>query len=335
MTELIVHSAGAGLTVQDLGRPGFLALGLSRGGAADRIALFEAAALLAQPIGAVLEMPGFGGRFEVSQTTRIALCGAPMRASIDGSALVWNASHLLPAGAILDIGAVTQGVYGYLAFGGGLATPQILGGQGAHLTAGLGGLLESEDRLSIGQDTGDVVGQALSSVPRWDGGTVRVLPSLQTEMFSTEQRRRFESAPLTRDTRANRMGIRLLPDGEGFGLTVGGTILSEVITPGDIQIPGDGAPYVLLSECQTTGGYPRIGTVIPADLPRVAQAPAGARLQFRFVTRKDAMAAEAEYRKLLSDLSRKTYPLVRDPADIPDLLSYSLISGVTAGEEMQ
>ncbi|WP_299927741.1 urea amidolyase [uncultured Pelagimonas sp.] len=334
MTEMIVHSAGPGVTVQDDGRGGYLALGLSRGGAADRIALFEAAALLAQPIGAVLELPGFGGRFEVTQATRIAFCGAPMRARIDGVSAVWNASHLLPAGAILDIGAVTQGVYGYLAFGGGLATPHILGGQGTHLTAGLGRVLQSGDRLPLGPDKGGDVGQTLDPLPRWDGGTARVLPSLQTEMFSPDQRQRFEASPLTRDTRANRMGVRMLPDGEGFGLTAGGTILSEVITPGDIQIPGDGAPYVLLSECQTTGGYPRIGTVIPADLPRVAQTPAGARLQFRFVTRDDAMAAEAEYRRSLSDLPRKTYPLVRDPADIPDLLSYSLISGVTAGEEM-
>ncbi len=334
MTELIVHKAGPGVSVQDDGRPGFLALGLSRGGAADRIALYEAAALLAQPTGAVLELAGFGGRFEVTEPTRIALCGAPMRASIDDSAVIWNTSHLLPAGAVLDIGAVTQGVYGYLAFGGGIDEPNILGGQGAHLTAGLGRLLQGGDCVPLGQDQGTMVGQTLAPMPRWDGGTVRVLPSLQTEMFSAEQRQRFVSSPLTRDSRANRMGVRLLPEDEGFGLSAGGTILSEVITPGDIQIPGDGAPYVLLSECQTTGGYPRIGTVIPADLPRVAQAPAGARLLFQFVTRDQAIEAEVDFRNSLAGLTRQTYPLVRDPADISDLLSYSLISGVTAGEEM-
>ncbi len=84
-------------------------------------------------------------------------------------------------------------------------------------------------------------------------------------------------------------------------------------------------------ECQTTGGYPRIGTVIPADLPRVAQAAPGVELRFRFVSRAEALEAEAGYRRALGAITVR--PLVRDPADMPDLLSHSLISGVTAGEE--
>lgn len=333
MTVLIAHQVGPGVTVQDAGRAGYLSFGLSRGGAADRMALAEGAALLGQPVGAALEMAGMGGRFEVTAPTRIALTGAPMRASVDEAALAWNASHLLPAGAVLDIGGVTSGVYGYLSFGGNLATPTLLGGQGAHLAAGLGRALAAGDRLEIGPDTGTTTGQGLKMAPRWDGGTLRVLPSLQTELFAQEQRDRFESTTLTRDSRGNRMGVRLLPEGEGFGLTAGGTILSEVITPGDIQIPGDGAPYILLAECQTTGGYPRIGTVIPADLPKVAQTPAGTALRFRFVTLDEALLAERAYRKHLAELPRTRFPLIRDPHDISNLLSYTLISGVTAGED--
>lgn len=333
MTCLIVHSVGPGVTVQDAGRAGYLALGLSRGGAADRMALAEGAALLRQPIGAALEMAGLGGRFKVTGPTRIALTGAPMRASLDGAALAWNASHLLPAGSVLDIGGVSHGVYGYLSFGGNLGTPQLLGGQGAHLAAGLGRALAAGDRLAIGADAGTGTGQGLKVMPRWAGGTLRVLPSLQTDLFSPDQRARFETSTLTRDSRGNRMGVRLQPDGQGFGLTAGGTILSEVITPGDIQIPGDGAPYILMAECQTTGGYPRIGTVIPPDLPKVAQTPAGAALRFRFVTMDEALLAERAYCKHIADLPRASFPLIRDPRDISDLLSYSLISGVTAGED--
>lgn len=333
MSVVIVHQVGPGVTVQDTGRAGYLALGLSRGGAVDRMALAEGAALLGQPVGAALEMAGMGGRFEVTAPTRIALTGAPMRASLDGAALAWNASHLLPAGGMLDIGGATSGVYGYLSFGGNLATPTLLGGQGVHLAAGLGRAVAAGDRLAIGPDTGTVTGQGLKVAPRWDGGTLRVLPSLQTDLFTQAQRDRFESTTLLRDSRGNRMGVRLQPEGEGFGLTAGGTILSEVITPGDIQIPGDGAPYVLLAECQTTGGYPRIGTVIPADLPKVAQTSAGTALRFRFVTLEEALMAERAYRKHLADLTRSRFALVRDPHDISDLLSYTLISGVTAGED--
>jgi allophanate hydrolase len=122
---LIVHRAGPGVSVQDKGRPGYLAFGLSRGGAADRLALAEGAALLGQSDTlAALELPGMGGEFEATEDMRIALTGAPMRASIEGERVVWNASHMLPRGARLSIGAVEAGAYGYLHLGGGIATPE-------------------------------------------------------------------------------------------------------------------------------------------------------------------------------------------------------------------
>ncbi|MEL6800841.1 MAG: urea amidolyase, partial [Pseudomonadota bacterium] len=136
---LVVKQAGPGALVQDLGRPGFLTFGLSRGGAADRQALFEAAALLGQdPECAALEMAAMGGQFEATEDLRIALTGAPMRATLDGARLAWNASHLMPAGATLAIGPAERGVYGYLSLGGGLATDMQLGARGAHLAGGLG-----------------------------------------------------------------------------------------------------------------------------------------------------------------------------------------------------
>lgn len=332
--SLHVLSCGPGVTVQDPGRPGFLAQGLSRGGAADRLALAEGAALLGQAVGAALEMAGMGARFRFDRAARIALSGAPMRASLDGQTLRWNASHSIPEGSTLDIGGASKGVYGYLSVGGGFALPMRLGAQGAHLAAGLGRVLEVGDSLPLGDDPGGPTGLCLPEDDRFGGGTLRVLPSLQTGLYPDAERHRFEAETFTRDTRGNRMGVRLRPEGAGFGLEQGQTILSEVITPGDIQIPGDGAPYVLLSECQTTGGYPRIGTVLPCDLPRVAQAGPGAALRFRFVTRTEALEAETKHRARIAGLAKAAQPLIRDPADLPDLLSYTLISGVTAGEEL-
>lgn len=327
-------SVGPGVTVQDMGRTGLLGEGVSRGGAADRLALAEGAALLAQPVGAALEMTGMGGRFRMGRAARVALTGAPMQASSDGVALRWNASHLLPEGAVLEIGGALSGVYGYVTFGGGLDVPEVLGAQSAHLAAGIGRVLAVGDRLALGEDRGAATGMGLEVADRFGGGTLRVLPSLQTEVFPEAMRARFCAETFRRDTRGNRMGIRLLPPGEGYGLEAGGRILSEVITPGDIQIPGDGAPYVLLAECQTTGGYPRIGTVIPADLPRVAQAGPGAELRFRFVTRDEALAAERAMRADIAALPGRVQPLVRDPGDI-NLLAHDLVSGVTDGEVMR
>lgn len=331
---LIVHQAGPGVTVQDLGRPGYLAYGLSRGGAADRLALYEGAALLGQAVdSAALEMAGMGGTFEATEDMRIALTGAPMRASIDGAALAWNASHPLHAGARLTIGPATAGVYGYLHVGGGIATPEILGARSAHLAAGIGAPLAAGDTLPVGPDRGGETGLVLDADDRFSGGEVRVVAGYQTGMFPDEEVARFEETRFTRDARGNRMGVRLAPGGDGFASRAGLTVLSEAIVPGDIQVTGDGAPFVLMSECQTTGGYPRIGAVLPCDLPRVAQAAPGTALRLRFVPSKEALAVERRAAEARDGLRRRLTHLTRDPHDIRDLLSYQLISGVIAGNE--
>jgi len=332
MSRLIVHDAGPGVSVQDLGRPGYLAFGLSRGGAADRLAMAEGAALLHQSEGlAALEMAGIGGSFEVSHDTRIALTGAPMRASVDGAPLVWNASHLLHAGSRLSIGAATRGVYGYLHLGGGIATTERLGARSAHLAAGLGALITAGDDLPLGEDrTGAETGLVLPTDDRFEGGEVRVVPGFQTGFFPDEEITRFSATQFTRTARGNRMGVRFDPDGEGFASVAGLSVLSEVIVPGDIQITGDGAPFVLMAECQTTGGYPRIGAVLPWDLARVAQAAPGTHLHLRFVPHDEALAAERRAAEVRDGLRRRLRPLTRDPHDIRDLLSYQLISGVIA-----
>lgn len=333
---LLMHSVGPGVTVQDLGRPGYLALGLSRGGAADRLALYEGAALLGQaPDHAALEMAGMGGVFEATADIRIALTGAPMRASLAGAPLLWNASHSLPAGARLKIDGVEAGTYGYLSFGGGLAEPAFLGQQSVHLAAGIGRPLKAGDQLAIAADTGSATNLKLAPDNRFTGGTLRLVPSLQTDLFSTEDIARFEATVFTRDVRGNRMGVRLMSNGPGFGQTANLSVVSEVVVPGDVQITGDGTPFVLMSECQTTGGYPRIGSVLPSDLPRVAQAQPGAQLRFAFVSLEAALEIEQKDKARRGALKKSVAPLIRDPKEIANLRAYQLIGGVTAGDDLE
>lgn len=332
--ELRILRAGPAMTVQDQGREGYLDAGISRGGAADRTALAEGAALLGQaPTTPAIEMMGMGGEFEVTEDTRIALTGAPMRAQVDGTKLTWNASHRLAAGSKLTIGPALHGTYGYLHIGGGLSSEMRLGSKSAHLSAGIGGLLETGDALEIAEDHGTQCGDYLDQPDRFEGGEIRVVPSFQTPLFSNSVVRRFQATPMVKDARANRMGVKLTSEGEGFQATDGKNILSEAIVPGDIQITGDGTPFVLMAECQTVGGYPRIATVLPCDLPKVAQAPAGAKLTFRFVDMAEAVAIEREAANDRVELPRKMRPLIRDPRAMSDLLSYNLISGMIAGDE--
>ncbi|MEM9577665.1 MAG: biotin-dependent carboxyltransferase family protein [Pseudomonadota bacterium] len=328
---LRILSAGPAMTVQDLGREGFLAHGLTRGGAADVLALYEGAALLGQsPELAALEMVGMGGTFKTDKDTMIALTGARMTAKIDNAPLIWNASHLLPAGAKLSIGGAVEGTYGYLSVAGGIDVAKTMGARSSHLTAGVGRLLRPDETLPL---TKAVSGKAASFIVpegRMAGGTIRVVPSIQTDQFTRETLDRFAKTEFRRDPRGNRQGVRMASDGDGFFVDGGLSIVSEIIIEGDIQITGDGAPYVLMCECQTTGGYPRIGTVLPSDLPRVAQAPVGASLRFQFVTLEEARQIEQRARADRKALAGRVEPLVRDPSDIPDLLSYQLVGGVVS-----
>lgn len=335
MARISLQRTGPGVTLQDMGRSGYLARGLSRGGAMDRLALIEGAALLAQDATlAGIEIAGSFLSLRTDTPLRIALTGAPMRALCDGAALAWQASHLLPAGAVLDLSG-SRGGYSYISFGGGLDTPELMGARSAHLAAGLGRMLDAGDELPLGRDPGHRTGLTLAPLPRFDGGVLRIVETPQTQLFPKDTRDRFTNTPFRKDARGNRMGQRLLPNGAGFALETGLSILSEAIAPGDVQITGDGMPFVLMAECQTTGGYPRIATILPSDLPRLVQAPAGAELRFRFIPLDDAVALERTEATRRAALHTELRPLIRDPHDMADLLAYQLISGVTRGDDLE
>lgn len=327
---LEILDAGPAVTIQDLGRTGYIAQGLTRGGALDRRALHEAAALLAQPVTAALEMVGMGGRFRATRDTRIALTGAPMTAKLDDAPVEWHGSHRMRAGSVLDIGGVRRGAVGYLSFAGGIDADPLMGAQSAHLAAGLGSILAAGDAIALRGDPGGEADLVLPADDRFDGGTVGIVTSLQSHLFGQEALERFARTAFTRDARANRQGIRLNPEGAGFAAEGGLRVVSEIIVPGDIQITGDGAPYVLMCESQTTGGYPRIATVLPSDLPRIAQAPLGAAIRCRLYEPQDAIRREEAARADIAALPRKVAPRLRDVYAIPDLLRYRLIDGAVS-----
>ena len=327
---LVVHQCGPALAIQDMGRFGHLATGMMRGGAADTKALHEGAALLDQsPDCAALEMVGTGGTFQATTDLCIALTGASMRTSLNGSPIVWNASHAMHAGDTLTIGPTLSGTYGYLHVSGGIDTDPIIASRAAHMTIGLGALVKPGDVLPVGR-LKDTANQCLPHDKRFEGGEVRIVPSAQTHRFPDHLQNRFEQTLFRRDPRANRQAIRLDFEGDGFADPSGLSIVSEIVTPGDIQIAGDGTPYILSIECQTTGGYPRIGTVIPSDFAKVVQTPAGRELRFRFISIAEARDIETRARADLQKIKTRITPLLRDPHEMKDLLSYNLISGAIA-----
>jgi len=325
--RLHVLDAGPGLCMQDLGRPGHIGIGLSPGGAIDSDSLLRGHALLGNALDAVaLEMAGFGGIFQVEGTSRVALTGANMRATLNREPVVPNATYSIANGDELWIGPATASVYGYLHIGGGFQAEAVLGGRGYHGIANLGRLVRQGDVLDAGSETAS--GAPPMTLPAAAPSTapIRVMDGPQTSLFPEDVRARFEATRFIRSTKGNRQGVRL--DHDGAPYSTGGqlTLASDFIAAGDIQMTGDGTPFVLLADCQTMGGYPRIGTVLPGDLPRIAQAIPGSEVTFRFVTLEEAENSWKGAGARLEGFRRSVSPLVRDPHEMRDLLGYEFIS---------
>ena len=324
--QLTLDKAGPGLSIQDLGRDGGMGLGLSRGGAADRRAFLKGAALLGNPAdAAALEMTVGGGQFRVDAPTRIAISGATLRATIDGNALEHLASYALKPGEALRIGPPDTGVYGYLHVAGGLLSDKELGGRGRHRIAGLGPDLAPGDRLPFGDDPEPDAPPLRLSPDQPVDAPVRVIPGPQTGLFPKGILARFQDTVFIRIPRGNRQGVRMDHDGAPFATEAQLGQVSDFITEGDIQMTGDGTPFVLLAECQTMGGYPRIGTVIPADLHRIAQARLDEEVRFRFIGFDEAEATWQTDEDLYRSFRKAREPRIRDPREMADLLSYELI----------
>ena len=334
MARLSILQAGPNTALQDLGREGFLKYGLSRGGAMDRLAILEAAALLGGGLGiAALETPT-GLRASVDAGQRVALTGAPMRADIDGRAIGWNATHLLMPGEVLTVRPTGQGVYGYVAFGGGFDEPLRMGSVATHFGARLGRALEAGDGLELGDD-GNLAAPPLVLSPdnRFAGGAVRMVTGPQTEHYSPETLTRFTQTRFSKSGQANRQAALLEHDGRSFDAQNALGVVSDVIVPGDIQMSGAGEPFVLMAECQTIGGYPRIGAILPQDLPIVAQASQGSELWFELISLDEADAVYMSDKAIFRRIRDRSKPMARSPHDIANLLSYQLISGAIAGDE--
>jgi antagonist of KipI len=299
-----VEDAGLFTTVQDLGRPGHARLGVSAAGAADATALVVANRLAGNPDGAAaLEMTLKGGRFRFDAEAYVALAGADMQAAIDGRTLpAWSAAPV-PAGATLACGIATTGARAVLAVRGGIQVPPVLGSASTHVPSGLGGhagrALLRGDRLSIGDlaagpppvtrrvDPGARAAlapdsfAAATAAPGSVVVTLRVTAGTQTDCFDAPSRRLLVDGEYRVGSASDRMGLRL--EGAPIPPPAGGTMLTEGMPLGAVQIPPAGQPVILFVDHQTTGGYPVIASIATADLSCVAQLRPGARVRFEMI----------------------------------------------------
>lgn len=342
--SLKVVRAGLFDTVQDLGRVGYMALGMPTAGAMDRIGLTLANALAGNPANtAGLEIGVMGPDLLVeADSVRVALTGPLSPALIESEGatpkpLESDRSHLLKRGQVLRVGMVEGASTAYLTVAGGFALPAFMGSLSTYSRAGIGGFggrkLAAGDSVPLQLDQAPAGDERKLSGPfDYGAGPIRVIWGPQDDYFSEAGKQTFVSSEYRVSKEADRMGIRF--EGPTIEHSKGADIISDGIGPGAIQVPGAGLPIVLLGDRQTVGGYSKIATVASVDLPRLGRLLPGRTVHFAAITVEEA---EALRREQETRLARAIATLqVARPAggiDLARLYEENLIDGIVFEHE--
>ncbi len=302
MEQMTVHRAGPLTSVQDLGRPRQRALGVSCGGALDPCAAQIANLLVANPAeAALLEITLGAVRLRFADERRVAWCGGEFAVEIAGAKIPAGRPAVVRPGEELQIGPSQCGCRAWLAIGGGIEVPAVLGSRSTDLRAGFGGYngraLQDGDELSLGKATPFAPDSARvapwGAPPEWTRTArhtpiLRVVRGAEWGRFERKAQEAFLKTTFTASARADRMGVRL--EGAELSRKDKREMLSEAVAPGTVQIANDGQPILLLGDCQTIGGYPKIAHVITVDLAAAAQLQPNDVVRFEEVAPAEAAA---------------------------------------------
>lgn len=300
MSRLMIEASTPLCLLQDAGRFGVRHLGVTQGGAADWCSMSWANWLLGNDLDVSVIEVTLGGFAVVAQEDCVlALAGADLGAQIDGQALAPWRSFKLGKGQTLQFTQPLLGARAYLAAPGGFDAPQVLGSSATVVREELGGLdgmglpLAKGAMLSYRGEVLQVREVPLKHRPDFRLNTpLDLVLGAQIGQFSGQSLFDVFNSPWTLDSRADRMGIRLL----GKALQYQGRpMISEGIPLGAVQVPPDGQPIVLLNDRQTIGGYPRLGALTPLALARLAQCLPGAQVRLRPVVQDIAHREHVEY----------------------------------------
>ncbi|HUO00869.1 MAG TPA: biotin-dependent carboxyltransferase family protein [Bradyrhizobium sp.] len=301
MSKLVISSIGPASSVQDGGRPGSQRYGLTPGGAIDRLALAVANTLVGnKAFAAAVEIGPFGASFTAREgAVRVALAGAPRNAEIAKRPVAFESSVTLADGETLTLGFARGAAFSYLAIEGAIEGEPMFGSLSVNARAGLGSPyprpLQSGDELKVAAASG--VAERRIDLPAAVNGPIRVLLGPQDDEFSDEAKSLFLDSDWKISATSDRMGYRL--EGPIIKHLHGHNIVSDGTVNGSIQVPGNGAPIVLMPDRGTSGGYPKIATVISPDLGRFAQIPAGQAFRFKAISMAEAQAEARKFAELL------------------------------------
>lgn len=259
-------------TVQDFGRFGYRRYGIPQSGAMDRQMMIAANQFVGNPENfPVIEFALMGMELEALEETVISVVGASLK--VNGQ--VKGKCEKVSVGDKVSVSS-PMFVYGYLGMGGSIQAKEDFGSVSTYERAGFGGMdgrrLQTGDVL-VSNGEGEISVQV--DIPTRENAelvTIRIMKGPEWNLL--KELPSFESFQV--DGSSDRMGIRLT----GARLACDyQEIASSAVIPGTIQLPADGQPIILMNDCQTTGGYPRIGKVFVEDLGRLAQMKPGKKVR--------------------------------------------------------
>jgi len=298
MMSICVRRPGLFTTVQDAGRWGYQHFGVPVAGAMDSASHRLANAIVGNdPSAATLEITLVGPELECGRPTLFAVTGAEFDVCLDGVGVATNTSYLALPGQVISFGERRSGARAYLSVAGGFDVPWVLGSRSTHAASRMGGLsgrpLRTGDSLAVAPGASTPVRKGATRVPAFrvpkGGARVRVISGPHAQMFGVSGLRAFERARYRVAPESDRMGYRL--EGERIRTSGDASVISSAVSLGSVQIPPGGLPIVLMADHQTTGGYPRIATVISADLPLVGQLKASDWIEFEPCSAAEALRA--------------------------------------------
>ena len=286
-----VQFAGPLVTVQDGGRAGNMRFGVAASGAMDRLAFAAAhAALENTPDTAAIEVSLGGLILQCTEgAVTLAITGGDFVVERGGQKTTSWTTLTIQKGEKLAIRAGKAGSWAYVAFCGDLQSESWLGSQATHAPSGFGGgALQSGQSLKVlnAKIRDDRLG-GIAQPDFFTDGAIRVVTGPQDKYFAKEALTQFMSDPFKVSDAYDRMGMRLT--GPRLQLENALSIPSEPIVRGSVQVSGDGAATILLADHQTTGGYPKIATVISIDTDRISQLRAGETIRFMPITSQTAI----------------------------------------------
>lgn len=316
MIGLLIERCGVGVSLQDGGRVGWGRLGLPRSGALDTMALAAANALVGNPANTVaLELLLGGAKVRVSGgRVRLALAGAHRSIHVDEADVGHHVSFLLSPGQLLTIGPAKTGMCAVLAVEGGFDVPMELGSRSLYQRAEVGGLfrrtLRDGDVLPVLRAASNAAQVKMQPLQVTSEAPLRVIAGPQIDAFTEDAVARFFDGEFRVTMESDRMGYRLT--GPTIAAKRNGAMISDGVPEGAIQIPGSGQPIVLLADHQTTGGYPKIATVITPDLRLMAQMRADDRVRFHMVSIAEARQAFLAHCRDESRIRESIEPIAAD-----------------------